>query len=49
MPFTGHLSYALALWGTPVGTNPTDTSVAPYEGIAEAVPLRTFECGARAP
>ena len=29
--------------GDTSGTNPTDTSVATYEGIAEALPRRTFE------
>ena len=44
MPFTGHLSYALAYdMGDTSGTNPTGTGAATWEGIAEAVSLRTFE------
>ena len=44
VPFTGHLSYALAyVMGDTSGANPTGTGVATWEGIAEAVSLRTFE------
>ena len=44
VPFTGHLSYALAyVMGNTTGTNPSGVGVATWEGIAEAASLRTFE------
>ena len=42
--FTGELSYALAFaMGDTSGNNPMGTGVATWEGVAEAVSLRTFE------
>ena len=44
VPFTGHLSYALAYAiGDATGSNPLGIGGATWEGIAEAVSLRTFE------
>ena len=44
MPFSGHLNYALAFaMGDTSGTSPMGTGVATWEGVAEAVSLRTFE------
>ena len=42
--FTGQLKYAMAFaMGDTSGTNPMGTGVATWEGVAEAVSLRTFE------